>query len=542
MNYIPFDLPGFRIRAVENQKQVLTISAEAQSAGSGCPSCQEISKHVHSHYERHPLDLPSSGKSVRLVLYVRRFRCQNTGCPVKVFCERIPAVVVSSAQRTRRLRETLNDVGFALGGEAGSRQSKRQGMGVSASTLLRYVRRCPIPVQPTPRVLGVDDFALRRGRNYGTLLVDGETHRPVELLADRTADVLAAWLQAHPGVQVITRDRSTEYARGASQGASLVVQVADRWHLSGNFREAFERLLDRLRPPLVAYSASGEASITRYDRSRRRGTKDQAQQQASRARRYERARVKALHTQGLNTLQIAKRLHLSRQTVRKYIASPTFPDIQRANRQKSILDPYAAYLQARWDEGCHDSRHLWREIREQGYPGSLRMVWLWVTLRHEPEQKGRPPIRQVQPFQPSVAELAAAPAESILPASRRLVWVFIHPPDKLDEEQLRLCHTLRQIPEVERAFTLTQRFFSLVRQRQSALLQPWIDDCRTSELPELTRFADGLQREFPIIYAAVELPYSNGVTEGHVNRLKFLKRQMYGRANFDLLRRRVLAA
>jgi transposase len=499
--------------------------------------------HVHSHYERQPLDLPSSGKSVRLVLYVRRFRCRNSGCLVKVFCERIPAVVVPSAQRTVRLTETLNDLGFALGGEAGAQQSKRQGMGVSASTLLRYIRRCPIPVQPTPRVLGVDDFALRRGRNYGTLLVDGETHRPVELLTERTAEVLANWLKAHPGIQVITRDRSTEYARGASQGAPLAMQVADRWHVLGNFREAFERLLDRLRSQLVAYSASGTPPITIYDRSRRRGTKDQTQQQASRARRYERyEQVKTLHAQGLNILQIAKQLHLSRQTVRKYIASQTFPDIQRSNRQKSILDPYAAYLQTRWDEGCHDSRQLWREIRAQGYSGSIRMVWLWVALRREPERKGRPSVRQVPPFQPSVAESAAAPIKSTLPASRRLVWVFIHPPDKLDEEQLRLRHTLRQFPDVERAFALTQRFFSLVRQRQPALLQPWIDDCRASGLPELTSFADGLQREFSTIYAALALPYSNGVTEGHVNRLKFLKRQMYGRANFDLMRRRVLAA
>jgi transposase len=319
--------------------------------------------------------------------------------------------------------------------------------------------------------------------------------------------------------------------------------VADRWHLLVNFREAFERLLDRLRPQLVAYSASGILPMTIYDRSRLRGTKDQAQQQASRARRYERyAQVKTLQAQGLNILQIAKQLHLSRQTVRKYIASETFPDMQRSPRQKSILDPYAAYLQARWDEGCHDSRRLWREIREQGYSGSYRMVWLRVALRREPKRQGRPPVRQVQIFQPPVSGPPAAPAQSTLPASRRLVWVFIHLPDKLDEQQQQLRHTLRQIPDVERAFALAQRFLSLVRQRQPTLLQLWIDDCRASRLPELTSFADGLQREFPIIYAALEFPYSNGVTEGNVNRLKFLKRQMFGRANFDLLRRRVLAA
>jgi transposase len=480
---------------------------------------------------------------VRLILSVRRFRCRNTGCPVKVFCERVPAVVACSAQRTVRLTQTLNDVGFALGGKAGSRHSQRQGMAVSASTLLRYIRRCPLLVAPTPRVLGVDDFALHRGRSYGTLLVDGETHRPVDLLADRTAEVLTAWLQAHPGVEVITRDRSTEYARGASQGAPLAIQVADRWHVLVNFREAFERLLDRLRPQLAAYTTSGTLPITIYDRSRRRGTKDQAQQQASRTRRYGRyAQVKTLHAQGLNILQIAKQLHLSRQTVRKYISSETFPDIQRSKRQKSILDAYAAYLQTRWDEGCHDSRRLWREIREQGYPGSYGIVWSWVALRREPKRKGRPVARQVQVFQPPVSGPPLDPSKSTLPASRRLVWVFIHPPDKLDEEQQHLRHTLRQLPDVERAFALAQRFLSLVRQRQPALLQPWIDDCRASGLPEMTSFADGLQRESAIIYAALELPYSNGVSEGHVNRLKFLKRQMYGRANFDLLRRRVLAA
>ncbi len=418
-------------------------------------------------------------------------------------------------------------------------------MAASASTLLRYIRRCPIPVQPTPRVLGVDDFALRRGHRYGTLLVDGETHRPVALLAERTAEVLANWLQSHPGVEVITRDRSTEYARGASQGAPLAIQVADRWHVLGNFREAFERLLDRLRPQLVAYtySTSGTPPITLNDRSRRRGTKDQVQQQASRARRDERyTQVKTLHARGLNILQIANRLHLSRQTVRKYIASDSFPDIQRSQRQKSILDPFAAYLQARWDEGCHDSRQLWREIVERGYPGSIRMVWLWVALRREPEPKGRPSARQVQPFRPLGSQPSVAQATSTLPASRHLVWFFIHPPTQLTQEQLHLRHFLRQIPDVERAFALTQRFFSLVRQQQPALLQPWIDDCQASGLPELTRFAAGLQREFPVIYAALELPYSNGLTEGHVNRLKVLKRQMYGRANFDLLRRRVLLA
>src|SRR5579872_7505565 len=182
MNCIPFELPGFQLTAVENHDNVLTIRAEAATVEATCPACQEKSSHVHSHYTRWPRDLPSSGQAIRLGLSVRRFRCRNSACCRKIFCERLPDVVNVSAQGTVRLSTTLSELGLVLGGEGGSRQSQRQGMGVSPSTILRLVRRHPLPVQPTPRVLGVDDFALRKGQVYGTLFVDNETHRPVDMV------------------------------------------------------------------------------------------------------------------------------------------------------------------------------------------------------------------------------------------------------------------------------------------------------------------------------------------------------------------------
>ena len=481
------------------------------------------------------------------MLRVRRFRCGNSACASTIFCERLPELVRPSAQRTVRLTRSLRELGFALGGEAGSRQSQRLGMAASPSTLLRVVRASPVPVPPTPQVLGVDDFSLRKGQVYGTLLVDHQTHHPVDLVPERSAEALAAWLQAHPGVQILTRDRSSEYARGASLGAPSAVQVADRWHLLVNLREALERLLDRYRPQVLSQSCPQlseplPASPTIYDRERRRGTQDQVRQQASRARRYARyAQVKNLQAQGLNILQIARQLHLSRQTVRKYLVSDVFPDYGPTQRRRSQLDPYVAYLQERWESGCHDSRQLWRELRQRGFPGSLRMVWLWVALRRPPQRRGRPPARQVQVFHPPEAAAPYPSRALALPASRRLVWVLLQPESKLDPHQHALRQHLLRFPEIDRAFALTQQFQTLLRQRQARDLLPWIEACSASGVRELVQFAQGLQRELPVIQAALELPYSNGLTEGHINRLKTIKRTMYGRANFDLLRLRVLA-
>ena len=218
-NCVPFELPGFRINSVENTDERLVIGAEAKSGRARCPKCQALSSAIHSHYLRSPRDLPVSGKQVRLILAVRRFRCRNAACSKEIFCERLPRVVAVSAQQSVRLAIVLEHLSLALGGQAGARQSAWLGMPTSPSTLLRRLQHCETPASFTPRVLGVDDFALRRGRVYGTLLVDGETHRPVDLIEERTAEALCVWLQAHPGVEVITRDRSSEYARGATEGA-----------------------------------------------------------------------------------------------------------------------------------------------------------------------------------------------------------------------------------------------------------------------------------------------------------------------------------
>jgi transposase len=241
---------GFDFLDMQLHSDTVIITAQATTVSATCPHCGHASARVHSYYTRSPHDLPISDRVVRLTLHLRRFRCPNPACAAVTFAERLPELLQPYAQRTVRLRHALQHLGLALGGAAGARTSQRLHLPASRDTLLRLVQQLPNPPSTTPRVLGVDDFALRKGQRYGTILLDLEQRRPIDLLPERNAAVLEAWLRHHPGVAVIARDRGPEYIRGATAGAPQALQVADRFHLLTNLREALERVLDRAHASL----------------------------------------------------------------------------------------------------------------------------------------------------------------------------------------------------------------------------------------------------------------------------------------------------
>ncbi len=546
---LPGLLPGCAIDTIQSVNQTLVIEAHRTSRAASCPMCQQPSRRIHGCYRRAPRDLPISDQPVRLLLHVRRFVCTTPTCPRRTFAERFPDMVPVRAQRTTRLTRTVRSIAMALGGNAGSRLARQLQMKVSHDTLTRLIRQTPTAPCVTPRVVGVDDFALQKGRIYGTLLVDLDQRQPIDLLPDRTADTFATWLRAHPGVEVIVRDRSPDYARGASDGAPHARQVADRWHILKNHREALERMLNRLHADLARLPMPSGTDTPSPARTsvviplRPASLRDQADRQATHERRAARhAQVQALVQQGVPIAQIARRLGMGRTTVRLCAAAATCPEQARRAPQPRMIDPYVSYLQQRWAEGCTNASQLWREIQAQGYPGGRKQVARWVQQhRVEPASTGRNPQHTQTTGHGHGAACDAQPVVSRpLLAPRRLVWLVLRSPGDLDTDEAVIAARIQQHPEMTRAHTLAQEFQALVRQRRANGLDAWLAASQASGIPELQRFATGLQHEYASIRAALSEPWSTGQVEGQITRVKLVKRQMYGRAKFDLLKQRVL--
>ena len=525
-------------------EQIIAILVAMSPRGT-CPVCGTWSETVHSLYQRTIADLPWGQQTVQLRLRVRKFFCRQPTCSRRIFTERLPAVVAPYARRSRRLTEVVRLLAFALGGELGARIVERLGMATSPATLLRLIRRTAVVAAPTPRVLGVDDWAKRKGHTYGTILVDLEQHGLVDLLPDRTAATLASWLQGRPGVEIVSRDRSGAYAKGIARGAPDAVQVADRFHLAKNLGETVTQVLERHRaelrevivpaeatlPPEAGARAAADLPRKTSAQAPSRPTRQQRREQARRSQqvaRYE--RMLALRERGVAMAVIAQELGVARRTLHRWLAAGSVSARRPRQRPPSPLAPFAEYLTSRWAEGCHNGMQLWREVCEQGYAGPRYRIWEVVQR-----------LRQGLPAMPDAME---TPAPRLRPPSpRQVAGIFLRrSTDRTAVEQQVLEQVIERCPDARVAYELTDRFLSLLRQRQAASLEAWLTDAAQSPLPEFQRLASGLLTDHAAVVAAASLPYSNGQTEGQVNKLKVVKRQMYGRANFDLLRLRLLHA
>jgi transposase len=530
---------------VDDAAAEITLHVTSTQACGLCPLCHIQTPRVHSRYTRTLADLPWGTYAVRLQLRVRKFFCDNPTCPRQIFTERLPAVAAPWARRTLRLAQRLLACGLALGGQAGARLAGRCQWRTSPDTVLRLVRAAPAPPAPAPQVIGVDEWAWRRGQRYGTILVNLEDHRVLDILPERSAAAVAAWLAPHPTITVVCRDRSALYAEGIRQGAPQAVQVVDRFHLVKNLREAVEAFLHNQRPALQAAAAltvqaltvvAGPVSTPRMYRGRHQCS--QAWQQRQEAARQQRhaawvttyEAIHTLHAQGTPVTTMAQQLGISRPTVYAYLRRTRPPSPRSPQRSGQVLRPYMAYVIQRWREGCTDSMQLWRELRAQGYSHSARTVSRFITRLRRASEAGWAPETQTSPYTRPQG-----------PSARAVSFTWVCPEVKRSQDAQLYVDQLRQVDQsIGQAYTLSQAFLALVRERQGDALEAWMAKAAVSGIEALARFAQGLQEDLAAVKAGLTLPWSNGPVEGHVNRLKLLKRQGYGRADVGLLRQRVL--
>lgn len=506
----------------------ITMVVRTKAAEAPCPRCGQASHRAHSRYQRTLADLPWNGLAVQIRLQARRFFCDNRACERRIFTERIPTVAAPYARRTTRLAAWFTQVAFALGGVPGARLLRPSGCAISRQTLLRQIRSFPVAAGPTPTVLSVDDCALRKGRTYGTIVVDLEQHRVVDLLPERSADAVATWLRAHPGVQIVSRDRGGEYAEGAKRGAPEALQVADRFHLLRNLGDVTRRVLQRHAALVQRLPAPGPSprglSRLRLDR--------EAARDATRARMRERfEQIHALAGMGMSKEAIARQLSLNRQTVYKYLALPAPPERHHACPTASALSPYEGYLLRRWAEGCHNARQLWRELHQQGYPGAYRNVARITGYLRRRARAGEP---------------EAPPAPGGLTPRQAAALLLLHPGERTAQERQTVEQVKGLHRDVRQAVVLLEGFARLLRESpQEQPDQPlgrWIGEVADAGLPEFDAFVTKIRQDLGAVLAALRLPWSQGQTEGQITKLKLLKRSMYGRGGFDLLKQRVLYA
>jgi len=500
-----------------------------------CPLCHQPTTRIHSGYERTLRDLNWADWAVTLRLSVHKFFCDNSLCERRIFTERLPKLVKPWARRTLRLSQQLKDIGLELAGNAGQRLNRAIGYSFSRDTILRNLAKSPLPPLKTPRALGVDDFAFRKGQCYGTILVDLDLHCPIALLPDREADTLAQWLKEHPSIEILSRDRSKAYRKGMNDGAPNAIQVADRFHLLKNLVEPLENVFEKfpkeIRDACLPPNPKDESVIILPPPKA-----PQLSQLKRKKRQKKFDKILSLHHKGFSTAAIARTVKISQRTVQRYLKHDHFPERQTRSDLGSspLLEPYKDKLLELWNDGCYRAKDLFNALKQHGYNGSY--MTLNRYLRRLRSAHGLP----INHYPKKRLNRTIVDPKAKLLSAKQAAWLVLRHPKNCDDQQLQQLERLKRQPHLAPAISLAQDFIELIRNRLPQLLDLWIKSAKESDYSAFRSFANGIQDDYNAIKAALTLDISNGQTEGQVNRLKMLKRQMFGRASFDLLQKRVV--
>ena len=494
-------LSALVIEDVADGGDVIAVRARTRDVPVACPGCGTETARVHAYHDRTAADVPVDGRRVQVRVRARRLRCAVPGCPRQTFREQVPGVLERYQRRTARLTGQVSAIARELAGRASVRLLPALGIAASRHTMLRVLLKIPLPALAVPRVLGIDDFALRRGSVYATVLIDAETGRRVDTVEGRTADVAEKWLRGHPGIEVVCRDGSGAYGEAVRRALPGAVQVSDRWHL-------WHLLAEAVRKEVAAHCACWAKGMPLQKGKRAATTLERWQQ------------VRELRSQNLGLLECSRRLGLSMNTVKRYDRASEPERLQRVPKYRpTLVDPYRDYLRKRRaEEPGVPVQYLLREIRERGYQGSSNLLVRYIN-------QGR-----LDGDRPHLSP-------------RRAARILLTRPDRLTGGQAETRARLEAAcPEMTALTALIGSFAAMLAPawENEAGLHRWITRAREADLPCLHSFTRGLDLDIQAVTAALTLPFHNGQTEGVNTKTKMIKRQMYGRAGFALLRHRIL--
>jgi transposase len=515
---------------------LIGVAIASTAPTSPCPVCDRLSDRVHGRYRRTLADLPAGGRRLLLVVSLRKFVCRSAGCPRHIFCERLPELAAPHARSTDRLAGLHRLIGLALGGEPGSRLAEELAAPTSGDTILRRVKATPEAAEPHYRFVGIDDFAFRKGRTYGTILIDLERGRVIDIFDGRDGSAVEAWLKAHPGVEVITRDRWLAYANAATAGAPQATQVADRWHLIRNLREMVERLFEQhasaldavLEPAPDTTGVSGVEPGPTPAPASELPPPSSPGVSARRQRRQNRfEEVRRLRAGGAGVRQIARDLRMSRGTVRSYLRREQCPDWNPGVPRATRLDGFRELVDAFIGEGGRTAAELYRRLRGRGCRSSYDAVRRFFRRRLGAAGIDRVRASRIRPPRPR------------RPSARQLSFEFVRRAEERSEAEAERMAGVNAIPALGEPLRLAAEFLGMNRGPARTLLSEWLARAEAGGSGIVRSFAESLRTDEAAVRAGLTTGWSNGPVEGQVNRLKTIKRSMYGRAGFRLLRARV---
>ncbi|WP_420874180.1 ISL3 family transposase [Nocardia gipuzkoensis] len=479
----------------------LVVRARTAPGPAVCSRCGEESEKVHSYHHRTVADLPSDGRVVIVRVQVRRLVCPTAQC-CRTFREQVPGLLERYQRRTTRLTGQVRAIVKELAGRAAVRVLAALPVRLSRHTAVRVLLAIPLPHRPVPRVVSVDDFALRRRNRYGTAVIDAVTHQRIDVLADRKSETLETWLRNNFGVEVVVRDGSATYAEAIRRARPAALQVSDRWHL-------WHGLARSVREVVAAHGRCWAAA----------GPKRQTlTRETTTLERWH--AVHDLLDQGVGLLDCARRLGLALNTVKRYARASEPEQLRRPPYYRACLvDPFRDHLrQRRTEQPGIPVLHLFHEIKALGYTGGLNLL-------HKYLNQGR------------------AESDRICPSPRRLTsWIMSRPTDLPAGRRAHLDELVGACPEMTDLARLVGEFAAILIERRGGDLDEWMKQVREAGLTELGPFLRGLDQDHDAAVAGLTVPYSNGPIEGVNTKTKLIKRQMYGRASFQLLRHRILLA